>query len=120
MKLYQEILFLRHYYDGQWIIENVDPFYDPLISADCKMGRHLFWSNFKIRPTVFEDADINRGNLKEWQSLHGFSLEGRKINHRKDQILRNCVNPELGLYILEQARGIVRQDKTTQTTLFTP
>jgi DNA (cytosine-5)-methyltransferase 1 len=119
MKLYQEILFLRHYYDGQWIVENVDPFYEPLDKEFAKVGRHLFWSNFKINPKVqFEDADINRGNIKEWQSLHGFSLEGRKLNHRKDQILRNCVNPELGLYILEQAQGIIRQEKVNQTSLF--
>lgn len=31
MKLYQEILFLKHYYDGLWVVENVKPFYEPLM-----------------------------------------------------------------------------------------
>ena len=33
----------------------------------------------------------------------GFSLKGIKLKQRKDQILRNCVEPELGLHILKLA-----------------
>ena len=41
MKLYQEILFLQHYYKtGKFVVENVIPYYEPLISAQ-KRGRHL-------------------------------------------------------------------------------
>lgn len=109
MKLWQEILFLKHYTGCKWVVENVVPFYESFIPAAAKIGRHLMWANFPINPNVdFEDADIHRGNIKEYEALHGFNITGRKIKHRKDQILRNCVNPHLGLYILEQAQGIQR------------
>lgn len=115
MKLYQEILFLKHYFNGKWVVENVTPFYEMLIEGNAKIGRHLFWSNFHIAAASFEDADIHRGSINDYQQLHGFNLAGRKLKNRKDQILRNCVNPELGLYILEQSKsittGIVNQLK---------
>ena len=61
MKLYQEILFLKHYFTGKWVVENVNPFYEPLIPPTKEMGRHLFWSNFRISNTEIKEADINRG-----------------------------------------------------------
>jgi DNA (cytosine-5)-methyltransferase 1 len=34
MKLYEEILFLQHYYrTGKYVVENVIPYYEPLIQA---------------------------------------------------------------------------------------
>jgi DNA (cytosine-5)-methyltransferase 1 len=119
-KLWQEIIFLRHFFKGKWVMENVRPYYEPFLLPDTEIGRHLFWSNFIIRTQGFEfqDADINRGTISDYQDLHGFEIKSRKINHRKDQILRNCVNPELGLYILEQAQGIIRAEKTNQGSLF--
>ena len=47
LKLYEEILFLKHFYNGKYCVENVMPFYEPLIAAK-KRGRHLFWTNFNI------------------------------------------------------------------------
>ena len=47
-----------------------------------------------------KEADIKNGNLKEWQELHGIDISGYKFNTRKDQLLRNCVHPDLGLHIL--------------------
>ncbi len=31
MSLYEEILFLQHFFKGLWVVENVVPFYEPLI-----------------------------------------------------------------------------------------
>jgi len=45
MTLYQEIIFLDNYYKGKYVVENVIPFYEPLIPAK-KRGRHLYWTNF--------------------------------------------------------------------------
>lgn len=115
MKLYQEILFLKHYYDGLWVVENVKPFYEPLIPPTAKLGRHLFWSNFHISQTEIKEADINRGTRDEWSKLHGFDLSSFKLNSRKDQIYRNCVHPETGLHILNCAMGI---ETAKQLTLF--
>lgn len=48
--LYQEILFLQNFFKGKYCVENVIPYYEPLIPAQ-QFNRHLFWANFKIRIT---------------------------------------------------------------------
>ena len=120
MKLYQEILFLKHYYNGLWIVENVNPFYEPLVTPSIQLGRHLFWSNFNIKKTEIKEADINRGTRKDWSELHGFDLTNHKLKTRKDQIYRNCVHPETGLHILNCALGKSESVKLNQYELFTP
>ena len=50
MALYQEIIFLKHYYKGKYCVENVIPFYETLIPAK-KRNRHLYWTNFKYVAT---------------------------------------------------------------------
>jgi len=115
MKLYEEIIFLKHYFDGQWVVENVSPYYEPLLSPTIKIGRHLFWSNFYIRQATFKEADINRGNRDKWRELQGIDITGYKFNVRTDKILRNCVNPDLGLHIFNCA---LKKENITQTTIF--
>lgn len=48
MSLYQEILFLQNFFKGQFVVENVVPYYEPLIVPTKRIGRHLFWSNFEF------------------------------------------------------------------------
>ena len=115
MKLYEEILFLKHYFDGKWIVENVVPYYKPLINPTIKIGRHIFWANFNITNTGFVEADIKNGNKDTWQSLHGFDITGYKFTSRRDKVLRNCVNPELGLHILNCA---MNKEQVKQKTIF--
>src|SRR4249919_161401 len=50
LTMYQEILFLKHFFKGKWVVENVIPYYEPLIIPTAICGRHLIWSNFPIRP----------------------------------------------------------------------
>jgi DNA (cytosine-5)-methyltransferase 1 len=117
MKLWQEILFLQHFADCKWVVENVIPYYDTFIPPAAEIDRHLFWSNFKIQPVELpNDADVHSTTSNS--VVYGFDLSGRKIRHRKDQLLRNLVNPELGLYILEQAQGVMRKNKLQQQELF--
>jgi len=101
MKLYEEIIFLQTFYKGKFIVENVIPYYEPLIKGQ-KIGRHLFWSNFTIPNFEHKKSDINRGTIKSWQEQTGFNLDGKYVGQRKDRILRNCVEPELGLHIINQ------------------
>ena len=110
LKLYEEIIFLRNYYSGIWVCENVIPYYNPLIAPTNKIGRHLFWANFKIHNVNVPEADINRGKRAEWSALHGIDISGYKFNVRTDKILRNCVNPDLGLHILNCA---INKEKVT-------
>lgn len=118
MKLYQEIIFLENYFEGLWIVENVKPYYEPLIRPRIELGRHLFWANFNITPTKIKEADVNRGNRKEYSELHGFDLTDFKIETRKDQIYRNCVNPETGLHVINCAMGKNLLKNIYQQSLF--
>lgn len=118
MKLYEEIIFLQHYFEGSWVVENVNPFYDPLIAPTQKLGRHLFWSSFKITNTNIIEADMRNGTSEDYKNIHGFDLSGFKIETRKDQIYRNCVHPETGLHILNCALGIKAKSNFSQIDLF--
>ena len=40
MKLYEEIIFLDNYFKGKYVVENVIPYYEPLIAAQ-KRGRQI-------------------------------------------------------------------------------
>ncbi len=41
MGLYQEILFLKHYFKGGWVVENVIGYYKPLIIPQPELGYHI-------------------------------------------------------------------------------
>jgi DNA (cytosine-5)-methyltransferase 1 len=106
MRLYQEVIFLKHYAKCKWVVENVKPYYEPLIPAQ-EVGRHLFWSNFIIPKIKQPKNDGIKGfNNQELQDHKGFNINKYDLSFkgiRKDQILRNCVNSELGLHILQCA-----------------
>lgn len=121
MRLYQEIIYLNHMFKGIWVVENVNPYYKPLIIpgvTPVELDRHLFWSNFKIKKIETKKTDINRGTRDEWKAHHGFDLSGFKFESRTDQIYRNCVHPETGLHILNCAMGKNLLKKTYQKSLF--
>lgn len=118
MKLYQEIIFLDSFFKGKYCVENVIPYYEPLITPTAQLERHFFWSNFKIRNINLYGEKVDIVNMTGKSTNYGFNISDRKIKHRKDQILRNCVNPDLGLYIFEQAIGVIRDADKKQTTLF--
>jgi hypothetical protein len=46
----------KHFYKGKWIVENVKPYYEPLIKPTKVFGRHLVWSNLDL--TDFETQNI--------------------------------------------------------------
>lgn len=118
MKLYQEIIFLDNFFKGKYCVENVIPYYEPLIKPTVELERHLFWANFKIHKFDLGSKSVDIVNMTGKSTNYGFNISNKKIKHRKDQILRNLVNPELGLYIMEQARGFMRTVKTEQISLF--
>lgn len=100
MKLYEEIIFLKHYFGGMWCVENVMSYYEPLITPK-KLGRHFVWSNLNITPTQTRAAHIRTKN-----KISDFALDLSKYQiPNKRQSLRNCVDPELGLHILNCAKA---------------
>lgn len=107
MKLYQEIILLKTLFKGKWIVENVKPYYKPLISPTFQIGRHLFWSSDFIFALGFEEnlVDIWE-SVKKMEIAYGYDLSGYKLDTKfKRKILRNCVKPEIGKYIFEQITG---------------
>jgi len=116
MRLYQEIILLKNWFKGKWVIENVIPYYDLLIPGTL-IDRHIFWSNFTIIPFTLDDTIVMKAS--DWRSIqvvYGYDLSEYKFKD-KTKILRNCVHPETGQRILEQARGIIREENVTQTKL---
>lgn len=102
MTLYEEIIFLTHFYDGDWIVENVIPYYKPLIRPTAIIDRHSFWSNRIIEDKKIErgyDVDLTRqrGSVHILSVAYGIELPPGTKNQRK--LLRNAVHPKLGLHI---------------------
>lgn len=103
MDLYQEIIFLKHYFKNKkWVVENVKPYYEPLIKAQ-QCGRHLFWSNFLITEIQSNTMFFPKDSLPTLKKMYGIKLP--KLENKIDRrvILRNMVNPELGLHIFQEA-----------------
>lgn len=114
LALYEEIMFLKeHAGNVLWVVENVVPYYTPLIDPSFRVGRHLFWCNFKVGPIqdIPRPANfINRCNLagkkalQEWLGIHYPENIYYGDNHCPAQVLRNCVHPEIGRQIFEYAK----------------
>lgn len=102
MKLYQEILFLQYNFTGKWVVENVRPYYQPLIKPTTELQRHLFWSNFEIADKEFAKDNIRTAQIPDLQKAYGYDLSNYKLPNKR-QVLRNCVNPDLGKHILAYA-----------------
>ncbi|MDY6894358.1 MAG: DNA cytosine methyltransferase [Thermotogota bacterium] len=97
--LYGIIIFLQTYCDGYWVVENTKPYYTPLIAPSCILQRHLFWSNFLISEKSFPISNIRRKNKISDFSNFQFVADSKIKNKR--QVLRNCVDENVGKYILD-------------------
>ena len=108
MKLYEEILLLKGYFEGMWVVENVEPWYEPLIEPQHS-DRHMFWANFEI-PNM-EDIDRNpvltaeEFDAEAHQKSFGYDLSDYSFStdYPKEKVLKNMVHPEVGKTILESA-----------------
>lgn len=119
MTLYQEIIFLDNYFNGKYLVENVVPYYEPLIQAQ-KRGRHLYWCNFTLPMILSERKSVNMEGLNEvdeWSKFHEYDFRKYKGEQRLDKMARNLVDYEAGRTILETALNIVKTKNTTQLEL---
>jgi len=121
MKLYQEILFLQHYYKtGKWVVENVIPYYEPLVPA-IKRGRHLYWTNFNL-PNDLKDRRFAissaKQELKGLCEFHDYDFTKYKGEQPMLKMARNLVDYEAGKTILETAMNIQSQEQESQTSIF--
>lgn len=122
LKLYEEVIFLDNFFKGKYVVENVTPYYEPLVSAQ-KRGRHLYWTNFTL------PNDINERKLKGTLCLmdnevdtlcefHDYDFRKYKGKQSVQKMARNLVDYEAGRTIFEIALGIVSKKQTNQIELF--
>ena len=120
MTLYQEILLLDNYFKGKYCVENVIPFYTPLIPAQ-KRARHLYWCNFKL-PGILSKREVlvcsGKNEVKKLCEFHDFNFFKYKGKQRIDKMARNLVDYEAGKTILDAAIGIIKKQNVNQTDLF--
>lgn len=122
MKLYQEIIFLDNFFKGKYCVENVIPYYQPLIPAK-KRDRHLYWTNFPLpgklnnRPKGMM-LTLAKNEVSKLSKFHDFDFYQYKGKQRIDKIARNLVDYEVGKTILETAMMIQKANKSTQKTIF--
>lgn len=110
-KLYEEIIFLKHNSCALWLVENVKPYYKPLVEAK-EIGRHLFWSNFDFeceevkQPKGFINKTTIEGkkHLMDWLGIYYDKNIYYNGNHCPAQVLRNCVHPLIGKQIFDQVK----------------
>ncbi|WP_296249630.1 DNA cytosine methyltransferase [uncultured Stenotrophomonas sp.] len=104
MSLYEEIVLLRAKRgDRPWVVENVLPWYEPLIPAR-QLNRHLYWSNFEISDVPKATERLRKAQIPDLQELHGIDLSPYRIPNKR-QVLRNMVPPSVGLSILNDAEN---------------
>ena len=132
MKLYEEIIFLDTFFNGKYCVENVIPYYEPLIPAK-KRDRHLYWTNFNLPNVLSERKSPNMAVQKEGRELykklnkkvfdvfceyHDYDFKKYKGKQDVGKMSRNLVDYEAGRTILETAVGITRKQNVNQTTIF--
>jgi DNA (cytosine-5)-methyltransferase 1 len=124
MKLYEEILFLDGHFEGKYVIENVIPYYEPLVVAK-KRGRHLYWTNFNL-PTDLKERKLGKGKMcgqinqeREFlEKFHDIDLSDYKGTQDKRKIARNLVDYEAGRTIFETVLGIEKNVNSIQISAF--
>jgi DNA (cytosine-5)-methyltransferase 1 len=122
LKLYEEIIFLDNFFDGKYCIENVTPYYEPLIPG-IKRGRHLYWTNFQLPNNLNErKLDGTLTNMKNevyvLSKFHDYDFRKYKGTQSVTKMARNLVDYEAGLTILETALNIYRKTDVKQTSIF--
>lgn len=120
MKLYEEVIFLDNFFDGKYVVENVTPYYEPLIPAK-KRGRHLYWTNFNL-PNDLHERKVSimggKDEVKRWCEFHEYNFYQYKGYQRVDKMARNLVDYEAGKTIFSVAMGVVIKSKDNQQSLF--
>lgn len=123
MGLYQEVILLKHHFKGYYCIENVQAYYKPLIEP-LSIGRHWYWSNFPIKKIQISTSGLTQGittssgkrlirkTTEELEAHLGYDLSKYKVTNKR-LLLRNCVEPAVGLHIYNAALKSQLSKETT-------
>ena len=111
MELYQEVILLQNFCSGgqKFVVENVKPYYKPLINPSFELNRHLYWTNFNVFP--FKNKNIknfiseqNPKVLMDHLGIHYDKNIYMPGSHDPCTPLRNCVHPLCGLHIFNESK----------------
>jgi DNA (cytosine-5)-methyltransferase 1 len=119
--LYQEIIFLKHHFKGKYVVENVKPYYEPIIKAQ-EIDRHLYWTNFNIPKNInarhFNGLCQTKNEVKNLSIFHDYDFYKYKGSQLTNKIARNLVDYEVGKSIFETALKIKKDNNLKQIGLF--
>ena len=120
MSLYEEVLLLEHYFKGLYCVENVIPYYTPLLHPQ-KRDRHLYWTNYAIPYNInarhFDGMAQTENEFKKLCEFHEYDFRQYKGSQRIDKIARNLVDYEAGKAIFKQAYNLHKQSTVEQLEL---
>jgi DNA (cytosine-5)-methyltransferase 1 len=121
MKLYEEIILLETRFEGKYVVENVVPYYEPLIIGK-KRGRHIYWTNFNLPNNLKHRKTPVFGNttneLEKLCKFHEIDISTYSGKQSKVKIARNLVDYEAGKTIFETFLGIETKQNINQKTIF--
>lgn len=103
MTLYQEIIWLQTFFKGKWVVENVLPYYKPLIAPTFTMERHCYWASDFIMTQPDTDnvyTDI-RDRSDNMEKEYGLDLSQFRGTTDIRKCLRNMVKPKDGKFVFE-------------------
>ena len=120
MKLYEEIIFLEYHFKGKYVVENVNPYYEPMLNPK-KRKRHHYWTNF-ILPSILSDRNdtslVQASGIKALSEFHDYDFTKYKGEQRRLKIARNLVDYQAGKTILDTVMGLTIKQNVNQTELF--
>lgn len=122
LKLYEEVIFLDNFFKGKYVVENVIPYYEPLIPAK-KRGRHLYWTNFNL-PNDLGERKLNGtltnmiDEINTLSKFHDYDFKKYKGEQSVTKMARNLVDYEAGLTIFNVARGLITRANQEVPQLF--
>jgi len=119
MKLYEEIIFIDYHFKGKYVVENVIPYYEPMLNPK-KRGRHLYWTNFNL-PISLNDRRFgisrSKNELNRLCDFHNYNFHQYKGKQSNVKIARNLVDYEAGKTILEVALNCYKAKDVNQMQL---
>ena len=107
MTLYQEIIWLQTFFKGKWVIENVKPYYKPLIQPTFVMDRHCYWSSDFVLVQEYKRGSFTdiRDDINAMEKAYGYDLSKYRRSTDIRKCLRNAVNPLDGKFIFDKIIG---------------
>lgn len=97
-RLYELIVYLKYFCKKAFVVENVVPFYEPLIKPTAEIGRHYFWANFDL--FFLHNSNFRIVTKTKIGDFMDLDLNEFKIKNKR-QAIRNEVDYEIGKKIFE-------------------